>query len=69
VQRVPEITVYRQKAGCVDVREKIASVPYHRPSRPTWVHQASLSLGRGIWARDLGEGFGGAFDSMLDGLG
>lgn len=41
--RVPEITVCRQKPGSQDVREKIASVPYQRASRPTWVHQVPLS--------------------------
>ena len=41
-QRPPEITLYRQPAGTVDVRHHIASVPYLRPTSPTWIHQASV---------------------------
>lgn len=44
LQRVPELTLYRQRPGCVDQREKIASLPYQRATRPTWIHQASLGI-------------------------
>ena len=39
------MTVYRQSPWQTDRRHKIASVPYLRPTAPTWIHEAS-SAGR-----------------------
>jgi hypothetical protein len=36
--RLPEVTLYRQSPWRVDRRTKIASVPYMRPTAPTWIH-------------------------------
>ena len=35
LQRLPEITVYRQSPWQSDRRQKIASVPYAHPTTPT----------------------------------
>lgn len=43
ILRLPEITVCRQRADCPDVREKIAAVPFQRPTSPTWVHDLAVS--------------------------
>jgi hypothetical protein len=40
MQRLPEITVYRQSPWQSDRRLKVASVPYMRPTAPTWIHEA-----------------------------
>ena len=33
----------RQRPGQVDCREKIAAVPFQRPTSPTWVHDLAVS--------------------------
>lgn len=40
-QRLPELTVFRQSPWQSDRRQRVASVPYARPTAPTWVHEAS----------------------------
>ena len=48
LQRVPELTLYRQRPGSMEERERIATLPYQRPSRPTWIHQARDAQQRSI---------------------
>lgn len=41
--RKPHITVYRHPSEAPTVRQRLASVPYLKPSSPTWLHQPAVS--------------------------
>lgn len=41
--RKPHITVYRHPAEAPTLRQRLASVPYLKPSSPTWLHQPAVS--------------------------
>jgi hypothetical protein len=48
-QKSPEITLYRQDAcDPVGPRTTVASLPFLRPSAPTWIHQIGVSRGHAI---------------------